>query len=115
MVLQPSSGTPEKFGLFPFRSPLLGESLFVFFSSPYLDVSVQEVGFRLATDAASSIQQVVPFGNLRIYRLCAAPRSLSQLTTSFVASQSQGIHHVPLLALKKFAVTRYFLKEDKFD
>src|SRR5690606_30429616 len=29
-VLQPSSGTPEKFGLFPFRSPLLGESLTYF-------------------------------------------------------------------------------------
>ena len=40
--------------------------IIIFFSSPYLDVSVQEVGFRLATDAASSIQQVVPFGNLRI-------------------------------------------------
>ena len=44
-VLQPSSGTPPEFRLFPFRSPLLGESRIVFFSSPYLDVSVQEVGF----------------------------------------------------------------------
>ena len=44
---------------------------------------------------------VVPFGNLRIYRLCAAPRSLSQLTTSFIVSQSQGIHHTPLSALKE--------------
>ena len=32
--------------------------------------------------------------------LCAAPRSLSQLTTSFIASQTQGIHHTPLIALK---------------
>jgi hypothetical protein len=32
--------------------------------------------------------------------LCAAPRSLSQLTTSFIASQTQGIHHAPLIALK---------------
>ena len=38
----------------------------VFFSSPYLDVSVQEVGFRLSTDDTSSMYQVVPFGNLRI-------------------------------------------------
>ena len=51
---------------------------------------------------APSVQQVVPFGNLRIYRSCAAPRSLSQLTTSFFASQSQGIHHTPLFALKNF-------------
>ena len=32
-----------EFGLFRFRSPLLTESLFDFFSSPYLDVSVQAV------------------------------------------------------------------------
>ena len=31
----------------------------------------------------------------------AAPRSLSQLTTSFIVSQSQGIHHTPLSALKE--------------
>ena len=31
------------FGLFPFRSPLLRESLIVFFSSRYLDVSVLRV------------------------------------------------------------------------
>jgi hypothetical protein len=36
----------------------------VFFSSPYLDVSVQEVG-SLSSDTASRYQ-VVPFGNLRI-------------------------------------------------
>ena len=51
-----------------------------------------------------SVYQVVPFGNLRIYSLCAAPRSLSQLTTSFIASQTQGIHHVPLFALKKLDI-----------
>ena len=47
-----------------------------------------------------SARQVVPFGNLRIYRLCAASRSLSQLTTSFIASQTLGIHHVLLFTLK---------------
>ena len=101
MVLQPSGSTLPKFGLFPFRSPLLGESLFVFFSSRYLDVSVPGVDFRLSADNTPSVCWVVPFGNLRILRLCAAPRSLSQLTTSFVVSQSQGIHHTPLSALKE--------------
>ncbi len=48
-----------------------------------------------------SAYRVVPFGNLRIYRSCAAPRSLSQLTTSFFVSKSQGIHHTPLSALKE--------------
>ena len=58
----------------------------------------------------SSMYQVVPFGNLRIYSLCAAPRSLSQLTTSFIASQTQGIHHAPLIALKilKFNTLLYW-------
>ena len=39
---------PEQwwFGLFPFRSPLLRESLIVFFSSGYLDVSVHQVGLH---------------------------------------------------------------------
>ena len=36
----------------------------VFFSSPYLDVSVQEVG-SLSSNT-SSMYWVVPFGNLRI-------------------------------------------------
>ena len=31
-------------------------------------------------------------------RLLAAPRSLSQLTTPFIASWRQGIHRVPLVA-----------------
>ena len=34
------------------------------------------------------------------YRLYAATRSLSQLTTSFIASQRLGIRHAPLFALK---------------
>ena len=33
-----------RFGLFPFRSPLLGKSIFSFFSCRYLDVSVPCVG-----------------------------------------------------------------------
>ena len=38
--------------------------------------------------------------------MCAAPPGFSQLTTSFVASQTQGIHHVPLVALKKLETSR---------
>ena len=41
----PHSTKPDRFGLFPFRSPLLWESLFVFYSSGYLDVSVHQVSF----------------------------------------------------------------------
>jgi hypothetical protein len=35
----------QRFRLFPFRSPLLGESHVAFFSSGYLDVSVPPVPF----------------------------------------------------------------------
>src|SRR4030081_2949241 len=41
---------------------------------------------------------VSPFGNLRIKACLLAPRSLSQATTSFVACNRQGIHHVHLFA-----------------
>ena len=44
-VLQPQS--VDWFGLFPFRSPLLRESIFSFFSSGYLDVSVHRVAVRI--------------------------------------------------------------------
>jgi hypothetical protein len=85
----------------PFSLATTQGIIIIFFSSSYLDVSVQRVDFPLARDNTPSVCWVVPFGNLRIYRLCAAPRSLSQLTTSFIVSQSQGIHHTPLSALKE--------------
>ena len=44
VVLQPQKSTLFWFGLFPVRSPLLGESLVILFSSCYLDVSVHRVG-----------------------------------------------------------------------
>src|SRR5688572_24962716 len=40
--------------------------------------------------------RVSPFGNLRIKACLSAPRSLSQATTSFIACNRQGIHHVHL-------------------
>ena len=45
---------------------------------------------------------VSTFGNLRIYRLFAAPRSLSQLVTSFFGSWCQGIHLMLLFAWTSF-------------
>ena len=41
---------------------------------------------------------VSPFGYLRIIAWLAAPRSFSQLPTSFFASYRLGIHRVPLVA-----------------
>ena len=42
---------------------------------------------------------VVPFGNPRIKACLAAPRGLSQLATSFIASWHQGIHRIALSSL----------------
>ncbi len=89
-----------RFGLFPFRSPLLGESLLVFFSSRYLDVSVPWVGTLSGIPTSSG--WVAPFGNPRITGYYAPPRGLSQPIASFVASESQGIHRTPLVTSRSF-------------
>ena len=69
------------FGLIPVRSPLLGESLFVFFSYGYLDVSVPHVRLLQSQYDMSSTYRVAPFGYLRINSyvpIPAACRSLSR-------------------------------------
>ncbi len=98
-------GPPKRsrFGLSPVRSPLLGGSLFVFFSSGYLDVSVPRVSF-LVQDNRSSTGWVAPFGNPRITGYYAPPRGLSQPIASFIASESQGIHHTPLVTFRPLMV-----------
>jgi hypothetical protein len=74
----------------------------VFFSWGYLDVSVPPVRLmHLCIQCMilkHYLQQVSPFGNLRIKACLAAPRSLSQLTTSFIAFLCLGIHRTPLVA-----------------
>lgn len=71
-----------------------------FFSCSYLDVSVRRVRFAyLCIQYAMTYKgRVSPFGNLRIKARLLAPRSLSQATTSFIACNRQGIHHVHLFA-----------------
>ena len=51
----------------------------------------------LRRDSRPSAWRVSPFGYLRIYRIFAPLRSFSQLVTSFIASESQGIHRLPLI------------------
>ena len=68
----------------------------VFFSSGYLDVSVHRVDLR-----HNRIPQLLGVGcPIRIFtdqRLFAPPRNFSQLITSFIVSESQGIPRTPLL------------------
>ena len=42
-------------------------------------------------------RRVSPFGNPRIEACLAAHRGLSQLATSFIVSQRQGIHRLPFI------------------
>ena len=67
----------------------------VFSSSGYLDVSVHRVRpFRYCTFNAVGC----PIRKSADQNVCAIPRSLSQLITSFLASESLGIPHTPLVA-----------------
>ena len=70
------------------------------FSCSYLDVSVRRVrlAYLCIQYAIPYKGWVAPFGNLRITACLLAPRSLSQATTSFIACNRQGIHHVHLFA-----------------
>jgi hypothetical protein len=87
---------PVRFRLFPFRSPLLRESLllslpqgtemfqFPWFPLPVLCVQTGVLPFEG--------QWVSPFGYPRIEAWSAAPRGFSQPPTSFIGFRRQGIH-----------------------
>ena len=89
-------------GYIRFRSPLLTESMSLYF--PPGTKMFQFPGFaslRLYIQRRMILinqERVSAFRNLRINACLPAPRSLSQATTSFVASRCQGIHHTPLVA-----------------
>jgi hypothetical protein len=70
-----------------------------FFSSGYLDVSVPQVRLSKPMYSVKRYHKwwVPPFGNPRIKAYLSAPRSLSQIITSFIASDCQGIHRVRLV------------------
>jgi hypothetical protein len=107
MTLQPhtyNAGTLTyaRFGLFRVRSPLLAESLLISFPE-----GTEMFHFPSFAAACLCIQRAAPStfldGGFPIRkstdrRLLAAPRGLSQLTTSFFTSWRQGIHRMPLLA-----------------
>jgi hypothetical protein len=74
----------------------------VFFSLGYLDVSVPPVRSMYLCIQYTVTRhypcRVSPFGNLRVKACLTAHRSLSQFTTSFIASLCLGIHRTPLVA-----------------
>jgi hypothetical protein len=98
---------PARFGLFPFRSPLLRESLLL--SSPRGTEMFQFPRFPpLALCVQTGVTphdgcRVSPFGHPRINAWSAAPRGLSQPPTSFIGFRRQGIHRWLFVAWDKRA------------
>ena len=90
-----------RFGLLPVRSPLLGESLLI--SIPELlrwftSLSVAPVTYVFSHQVLASRLADYSIRKSGGKRICAPVPSLSQLITSFFASQLQGIHHKPIFA-----------------
>ena len=75
-----------EFGLFPFRSPLLGESLSVSFPPPTEMFHFGGLASRLRRQDDSLLRESgFPIRESRDHRLLAPPPGLSQLATPFIA------------------------------
>ncbi len=94
-ALQPLKPVGFRFGLAPVRSPLLGESLNCFLFLLLLRCFSSE-GWLSSKGISASWRMGCPIRIPADLGWCAAPRSFSQLYTSFIARICQGIHHTPL-------------------
>ena len=87
------------FGLIRVRSPLLTESLLLPFPVGTEMFQFPTFAFYVyAFNVKYPCGWVAPFGDPRIAAWLPAPRGLSQVPTSFIASERQDIHRAPLLA-----------------
>ena len=95
-ALQPRMVETTRFGLFPFRSPLLWESRLISFPSGTEMFHFPELALgTLCIQVPATehdLRRVSPFRHPRITECLASPRGFSQLTTSFIAFRRQGIH-----------------------
>ena len=95
-TLHQGSCTQLSCGLFPVRSPLLGESLL--FSFPAGTKMFQFPALASIADGCHPFRMTgCPIRRSADQRLCAPPRGFSQLVTSFIASESLGIRRAPFL------------------
>ena len=91
----PKGPEPPRFGLCPVRSPLLGVSLL--FSLPAGTKMFQFPAFASAISGWPVFNRPgCPIRKSADQWSFAPTRGLSQLVTSFIACESQGIRHVPL-------------------
>ena len=109
----PAGLTRIGFGLFPVRSPLLGESRLLSFPR-----ATKMFQFARLPPPALWVQAgvtpryrrwVAPFGNPRVSACLQLTEAVSLLATPFIGSQRQGIHRAPLVAWsqKENASRRY--------
>ena len=90
----PAMPRQRRFGLFPVRSPLLGESRL--FSFPAGTKMFQFPALASCIAGCHPFRMTgCPIRRSADRRSFAPPRGFSQLITSFVASESQGIRHAP--------------------
>ena len=85
----------RRFGLFPVRSPLLGESLLFSLPGGTKMFQFPPLASLRGRDTAEAVG--CPIRKSAGQGLFAPNRGLSQLITSFIASVSQGIRHAPFL------------------
>ena len=94
--ITPARALPHRrFGLFPVRSPLLGESLLL--SLPAGTKMFQFPAFASASQMSGSLLTGCPIRISTGQWVFAPNRGFSQLITSFFASESLGIPHAPLV------------------
>jgi hypothetical protein len=95
--------TRKRFGLFRVRSPLLPESLLFSFPVGTEMVHFPTFAFSKPMNSARGLTEAFtqpgfPIRTFPDQSSRATPRDFSQLTTSFIAAISQGIHRQPLVA-----------------
>ena len=100
----PGRPQPPRFGLIPFRSPLLGESMFLSF--PAGIEMFQFPALAPLAGCAPSKRAGCPIRTPPDQVALADPRGVSPLDASFVASGSQGIRRVPFSRLSLAARRR---------
>ena len=93
---------PSRFRLRPVRSPLLGPSRLISLPADtemfHFSACRSTPPMYSAAGSCLSWQEGCPIRTSPDQRLLAAPRGLSQLATSFIASRSQGIHRQRFVA-----------------
>ena len=89
----PRRPRPPRFGLLPFRSPLLGESIFL--SPPAGTGMFRFPAFARLSAYAHSLRVGCPIRTPPDHFALADPRGVSPLAASFIASGSPGIHRAP--------------------